>query len=104
MSVQDYRQLLEENLRLHRRALLAELRSDGSLESYLQETSEEAQDQYNLLVSASLRRNPPPGDFLKRVSHLSQVYQAADEVVRQNLIQLPDSDTEKAIRQGGYRD
>ena len=104
MDAQYYRSLLGENLRLHRPELLAELRSDGSLESHIQEISEQALDQFNFLVDQLKKANPEPSDFLARVSWLSQIDQAADELVRENLIQLPDSDTEKAIRQGGYRD
>jgi hypothetical protein len=104
VNPQHYRELLEENLKNHWPELRRQLQSEGNLESYLSETSEEAHQAFNRQVRELKKLNPEPEGFLERVSWLRQIYQAADEFVRLNLIQLPDSDTEKAIQQGGYRD
>jgi len=104
VNPQHYGKLLEENLKNHRPELLRQLRSEGNLESFLSETAEEAFQAFNHQVRELKKLNPEPKGFLERVSWFRQIWQAADEYVRLNLIQLPDSDTEKAIRQGGYKD
>ena len=104
MDAQYYRRLIEENLRNHRPELLRQLQPDGDLESYLEETSVEAVQAFNEQVKRLKELNLEPQGFLERASWLRRVNQAADEHVRLNLIQLPDSDTQKAIREGGYTD
>ena len=98
MNAARYRCLLTENLRNHRSKLLRQLKMSGELEEYLKEVSQQAEDRYNEVYEQLLHQEPLPGDHLVQEARRGQAALAADEIVRVELIQLPDPDTERAMR------
>jgi hypothetical protein len=100
-----YRDLALENLRKHRPQELARLKAEGGLEAHLADLEEQANAMRDSLESQMRKKQLKPGmPDLERAAVTRQIWRTADEIVRAELIQLPDPETEKAISRGGYED
>lgn len=97
-----YRDLALENLQKHRPHVLNELRSRGELESHLDEVESQAEEMFESLHTPMYQKAMKEQEFLKRLDALRAAHDVADEIVLKELILLPDPETERAMRQGGY--
>jgi len=104
MHARQYAERAREHLRRHCPKLYRGLQAKGELEAYLSDLGREAEEMEIELERQYLERNPPPEDYPKRVNHLMHAHRIAEEITLHELILIPDEETERAIRRGGYRD
>ncbi len=102
-----YGKLAEKHLKEHQPKVYRELKQSGQLLSYLldvEERTDEAVDQ----VRASLKKSKPlPKEttiFLEILAYQNWLQRTSEELVLQEYILLPDEETAKAMREGGYTD
>jgi hypothetical protein len=81
-----------------------QLQEEGRLERYAQELGMEAATRQEVIEAQYLEKNPAPQDTSERAQYLAWAALSAQEIVLQEMILLPDEETARAIRQGGYRD
>ena len=102
-----YGKLAEKHLKEHLPKVYQELKQSGQLLSYLldvEERTDEAVDQ----VRASLKKSKPlpkeTTNFLEVLAYQNWLQRTSEELVLQEFILLPDEETAKAMREGGYTD
>lgn len=93
----------EASLRESRPDTYRALVEEGSLEDYLDGVEESAQATYEGTLHALMRQGSEPQGYVERVAWLQTLDAQAREIVLQDLL-VPDEETERAIREGGYRD
>ena len=91
-------------MRKYQPQMYRKLEEEGRLEQYAQEFGSEAATRQQTIESQYLQKNPAPQDRLERAQHLGWAALSAQEIVLQETILLPDEETARATRQGGYRD
>lgn len=91
-------------MRKHQPDMYRKLKSEGGLESYAHQLGTEAAMQQEVIEAQYLEKNPAPPNGSERNQHLAWAALSAQELVLQEMILLPDEETARAIRQGGYRD
>ncbi len=88
------------SLKDNRPDLLRELEKSGQLQSHLTQLDESAEDMYQSIVKDLKKQKPEPEDFMKRVQYLQRNDRIAREIVLNDLVLVPDLETEKAMRDG----
>lgn len=81
---------------------LAELQKNGQADEFFRSLGESAEQRFVNLVSELSESLPK--EFMPRLQASERNYRQADEIVLSEMILQPDSATQKAIDQGGYRD
>ena len=92
------------HMRKYQPEMYRKLEEEGGLERYAQELGTEAATRQEVIEAQYLEKNPAPQDKSERAQHLAWAALSAQEIVLQEMILLPDEETARAIRQGGYRD
>ena len=91
----NWKSLHEASLKQNQRARWKELRDTGELEQYLQRVGQEAQESFELIRDRQMKQ---PGWTM------DQAERAAEEIVLNDSILVPDRETSEAMNQGGYLD
>ncbi len=94
---------LEEHLPQVRR----ELKKSGQLQSYLldvEERTDEALDQVRGILKKSKPLPKETTNFLEVIAYQNWLQRTSEELVLQEFILLPDEETAKAMKEGGYTD
>ena len=101
-----YRQLHEEQLRQNRPDVYRDLQRTGDLKAHLDETADSARRMRATIVRQMAERNPyNPEEWRgSREAWQGWLERTADELVLHDLVLVPDEETERAERQGGYTD
>ncbi len=94
---------LEEHLpQVHR-----ELKKSGQLQSYLLNVQGDTLSALEAVRNQLKKQRPPPpknSDHLQLVQYESWLKRTSEELVLQEFVLLPDEETAKAMREGGYTD
>jgi hypothetical protein len=88
-----------ESLKKNRPDLLRQY-SPKELEKYLKDLDDQAEERYNVIVSQLHREKKPPEDFLELAQYHQRNHRIAREFVLNDLVLVPDLETEKAMRHG----
>jgi hypothetical protein len=101
-----YRQLHKDQLRQNKPALYRELKRDGALKAHLDEIAESARRMHETIVRQMAERHPyDPAEWKgERGAWEGWLHRTADELVLHDRVLVPDEETEKAMREGGYTD
>ncbi len=94
---------LEEHLPQVRR----ELKKAGQLQSYLLNVQNDTLSALESVRNQLREQRPPPkkgSDPLQLVQYESWLKRTSEELVLQEFVLLPDEETAKAMREGGYTD
>ncbi len=89
-----------ESLKDNRPDLLRDLEKSGQLQSHLTQLDEAAENMYRLIVKDLKKQKPEPEDYMGRVHYLQRNDRIAREIVLNDLVLVPDLETEKAMRDG----
>jgi hypothetical protein len=92
------------HMRKYQPEMYRKLEEQGGLERYVQELGTEAATRQEVIEAQYLQKNPAPPDGADRAQHLAWAALSAQEIVLHEMILLPDEETARAIREGGYRD
>lgn len=97
-----YRQLHEDQLRENRPAMYRELKRSGELKAYLDDIAGEASEQHALIVRQLANRHPfNPAEWdANRGAWEGWLERTAREFVLNDLVLVPDAETERAQRDG----
>ena len=94
---------LEEHLPQVRR----ELKKSGQLQSYLLNVQQSTLSALESVRNQLRKQRPPPkkgSDPLQLVQYESWLMRTSEELVLPEYVLLPDEETAKAMREGGYTD
>lgn len=101
-DAQQYESLAREHWKAHLPKEYQRLKRSSQDQEYFESLGESAFDQYQSLYLQGQKNLP--ANFLDRWAALERASRQANEIVLNEMILLPDSETAKAIAQGGYRD
>lgn len=100
----NYRRLHEDSLKANRPDLYRGLRRGGELREYLDDIQANANELHQTVLKQLAERNPyNPSEWgNSREAWEGWIERTADELVLHDRILVPDAETERAEREGGY--
>ena len=102
-----YGKLAEKHLKEHLPKVRRELKQSGQLQSYLLNVQNDTLSALESVRNQLREQRPPPpknSDHLELVQYESWLKRTSEELVLPEFVLLPDEETAKAMREGGYTD
>ena len=97
----------ERHLEEHLPKVYRELKKSGQLERYLLNVQQSTLSALESVRNQLKKQRPPPppnSDHLELLQYESWLKRTSEEIVLPEFILLPDEETAKAMREGGYTD
>ncbi len=97
----------DRHLQEHLPQVRRELKKSGQLQSYLLNVQQSTLSALERVRDQLKEQRPPPpkgSDPLQLVQYESWLKRTSEELVLQEYVLLPDEETAKAMREGGYTD
>ena len=104
MQLGTWGQQYQANLQRSRPDVYQELQQSGRLEEHLQQVDQQASEMFNGLMKKLQDQNPYPQKYARRAARIAQDERVAREMVLNDLVLVPDKETQEAMSRGGYTD